>query len=322
MPRRAELSVLITSVSQKVPLVAAVRAAHQRLGLAGKIVGADSAADAIGRYFVDQFWQMPQLEALSVAELIDFCLKNRIGAIIPTRDGELAFFAKQRNALKKKGISVMVSSLEAVQTCRDKYQFFRSLHEMGFPAIPAALKLEDVPAKRYVVKDRFGAGAKCMGVDLDRKQARAIAAQLKDPIYEPFYPGDEYSIDVYVALTGEVKGCVVRNRDKVVNGESQITTSLRHPELETLCGKMAEKLGLYGHAVFQAICERGKVMGVIECNPRFGGASTLSLACGLNSFEWFLREVLEDPLPAMRRKKNALRQVRYPIDLILPAEGA
>jgi carbamoyl-phosphate synthase large subunit len=46
---------------------------------------------------------------------------------------------------------------------------------------------------------------------------------------------------------------------------------------------------LAGHAVVQLI-DDGEQMHVIECNPRVGGASTLSMMVGLPTISWFLSE--------------------------------
>lgn len=77
-------------------------------------------------------------------------------------------------------------------------------------------------------------------------------------------------------------------------------------------------LGVYGHAVFQTIQDRSGEFVLVECNPRLGGASTLSIACGLKSFEWFLLEAQGGSLPKMEQKKQEYRQVRYPADIIFP----
>ena len=59
---------------------------------------------------------------------------------------------------------------------------------------------------------------------------------------------------------------------------------------------------------------------VIECNPRFGGASTASLAVGLDSFYWFLLECSGQNLQGylFLRSQQEVRQVRYAADWILP----
>ena len=85
-------------------------------------------------------------------------------------------------------------------------------------------------------------------------------------------------------------GLVARTRDLVVHGESQVTTTLPDPTLLDRLRPMVEKLGLYGPFVLQALLTDDGELHLIECNCRFGGASTLGIAAGVDSFFWFLQE--------------------------------
>jgi carbamoyl-phosphate synthase large subunit len=60
---------------------------------------------------------------------------------------------------------------------------------------------------------------------------------------------------------------------------------------------------------------------VVECNPRFGGASTLGLAAGLQTFVWAYLEAQGEPLTSrpFHRLAGERRQVRFAADRILPA---
>lgn len=306
------MNILVSSVSKKIPLVQALR----KSGTALKIIGTDRNPQVIGCYFVDQFERLPGLENGDIEQFVKECKKLSIQGIIPTRNGELPFFAKHRERLTKEGIHCMVSEEHGVDACLDKLLFFKEL-AADFPMIPSSLRL-DFKASSYVVKERQGAGSLGIGLQLDEEQARNFAKQLKEPLFQPFIEGQEYSIDLYVNRTGEVMGCIARKRNLVVDGESQVTQSVRFPKLEELCSAMAKKLQLYGHAVFQALVDPQGVIHVIECNPRFGGASTLSIAMGLRSFEWFLAEVEGKDLKQLpfKRSSRELTQVRYPADYV------
>ena len=309
--------VLISSVSKKIPLLLSVREALETLRIKGKIYGADADPTAIGRFFVDHFWQMPTLETLTCQELIEFCRKEEIRWIIPTRDGELPFFAMHRETLKKEGIFCMISKEASIETSLDKLSFFQRLAEKQRPVIPTYLHLEDIVENAYVVKERFGAGSMNLGLNLTASAADIFAKRLKQPIFQPFIHGEEYSVDLYVDLTGTCRGTLARRRQKVVHGESQITTSVRFPRLEKLCEKVASDLDVYGHAVFQVIDAQGE-LSIVEANLRFGGASTLAIEMGLNSFAWFFLETIEgdcERLPYSRSKEEKTL-IRYPKDQI------
>ncbi|WP_276353619.1 NAD-dependent epimerase/dehydratase family protein [Cohnella caldifontis] len=312
------IHVLVTSISKKIPLLKMVRRGLNKMGPDSKLYGADLDPDCIGRYFVDEFWEMPRITELSVEDLLDYCRERGITAIIPTRDGELAFFAEHKTTLESHGIGVMVSPLPTVKSCLDKLEFYRKMNAAGFPAIPASEVMESESAGLWVVKERYGAGSAGVGLRLTPDEASEHAARLSHPIYQPYVHGREYSIDLYRDLSGHTKGVVTRTRDTVVGGESQVTTTVRLPELERLCAEMAESLGIYGHAVLQVIEDEAGRFHVVECNSRIGGASRLSMEAGLDSLYWFFLEtkgVRLEPYPFARSLQEK-RLIRYAEDRI------
>lgn len=315
----SELNILVTSISKKVPLLKSLKTANQKLGNSGKIIGSDLNEESLGKFFVDMFWKMPKIADLPINKLIDFCNKNKISCIIPTRDGELQFFADNKKMLQDNNIHVMISSPESVNTCIDKIKFFEVTKKLGFPTIQTTTDINNLDCEKFVVKERFGAGSGNIGLGLTKEEASLHAKQLQDPVFQPFFKGKEFSVDMYLRKGGKVHGAVVRTRELIVNGESQITQNKREPTLESICSKLAEKLNLYGHAVIQALKDTHDDIYIIECNNRFGGASSLSQKVGLDSFYWFLLETLGEDLSQYRffRSEIEKKQIRYPDDLIL-----
>jgi len=316
-------NILITSISKKIPLIKAVRRAvgavnSTSLNITSKIIGGDCNFHCVGRYFVDEFWHMPFQDILTIEEVVDFCKRQHIKAIIPTRDGELPFFAKYKELLAEEGIACLVASPATVEQCYNKLLFYEFLAKNHLPAIPTSKDLGKIQALSYVVKECFGEGLASVGLDLSLEEAKRWGAKLKQPIYQPYIHGVEYSVDLYVDQQGVCLGSIAREREVVYEGESQVTASLKYPDIEVLCFKAAELLNINGPAVFQILCDQSKHLHLIECNPRFGGASTLSLAMGLRSFEWFIQESLQLPLTPFVRSPQEMRQVRYAEDLIMP----
>ena len=309
-------NILITSLSKKIPLAKAVKKAAQKFGTHVKVYGGDIDAACIGRHFVDEFWQMPPINALTNEVLIEYCKKHHITFIIPTRDGELEFWAARKEALAAEGIHLMVSTIEAVYYCLDKLLFYNGLKDKGFTIIPTSVHIDEIDAEEYVVKEQLGSGSRVIGLKLDEEAALEHAETLQHPIFQPYIDGQEMSIDIYVAQDGRSKGCVVRTRDVVVGGESQITTTVEEEQLAQICTELAEEIGLVGHAVLQAFKTADGQYYIIEANCRFGGASTLSLQAGLDSFYWFLLEATGQSIADYPFLKAAqpLQQVRYPSD--------
>lgn len=297
-----------------------MRKALKKIDAHGLLFGADSNPACIGRYFVDDFWEMTPTDRLDPAAVVHYCNTNKIRSIIPTRDGELLFFAENRQLLKDSGVAVMIASPESVQTCLDKKGFFNALkNKNGLNPIPTFNQPDQDYGDRWVVKERFGAGSRNTQIDVSTGKAQLSSNRFENPIFQPYVEGQEYSIDLYVSQNVAPKGCIVRTRDLVVDGESQVTTTVDHPDIEKACLEAIAAIGLTGHALFQIIEDRTRLLHMVECNCRFGGASSLSVAAGLDSFCWFFRECSGDDLSDVPYVSgpNGWRQIRYAEDKVV-----
>lgn len=312
--------ILITSLSKKWPLVEAVKKAARRLRSDCIVHGADSNPNSVASYAVDCFWQMPLLHDITIDEILSYCRDHHIKAIIPTRNADVEFFSRHYQDFAAEDIGIMVSPIETNEKCLDKLKFQDVLMQAKFPAIPASTAIEDIISPLYVVKERFGAGCQGIGLRLSQEEAVKQSKILIDPLFQPYIQGEEWSLDLYRSRKGKVMGAVARLRDVVERGESQVTTTRSYPLLENLGEQLAHHLNLYGHAVIQVIVDHNQNFHVIECNPRFGGASTASLAVGLDSFYWFLLECLHQDIESYPfiRSTTEVRQVRHPVDRIIP----
>jgi carbamoyl-phosphate synthase large subunit len=321
----AGANVLITSISRKVPLLQAVKEAIVKSGKSILLYGGDIDNQAIGKYFVDVFWEMPLLKDLSIESLIGYCKDHNISVIIPSRDGELAYFATYRLKLFEQGIQVMISPPETIQFCLDKMLFYEECLKHEISVIPTSLHLESIHSTSgYVVKERYGAGAKSIGLKLNKEEAIKHSRSLKSPLFQPYVKGDEYSIDIYITADNTMKGMVIRKRILVLNGESQITSNVEHEGISKLVSRFVLAFKFTGHIILQAIVDKNENIYLIECNPRFGGASSFSVSCGLDTFYWFLKESEGcdiSAIPFTYNSKDRYKQIRYPKDIIFMADG-
>ena len=313
-----ESNVLITSISDKIPLYHSVQQAISKLGTNNKVHVADINPECIGALVSDYFWKMPKIENLENEQIINYCTSNNIKLIIPTRDHELLFWSKRKVALAEHNISVMVSDPEVIHLCYDKLEFYMNSTTDGFPLIETSLDISAIDCEFYVVKERYGAGAKSVGLRLSKEEALNHAKVLKDPIFQPYIEGTEISVDIFSNQSGQCKGIVSRTRDLVIGGESQVTSTYFDEDLEILSKAFVNHLKIKGHAVLQLFRLQDGGYKIIECNPRFGGASTLSIACGLDSFYWAILEAIGTDLNEypIYRTNNKLKQIRYKKDLI------
>jgi carbamoyl-phosphate synthase large subunit len=310
-------NVLVTSASRKAPLIRSVVSAARRISPAISVLAGDADASAPSRHVADGFVHLPPTEDRHLNDIVEACQARGVAIVIPTRDGELAFWARHVGHLRQHGIEPILSSLSAIETCRDKVCFARHVADLGLPAVPCI----DKPAaeSRYVVKERFGSGSRDIGLNLTAEEAGAHAARLRDPIFQPYIQGREVSIDAWLDGEGSVKGLVLRYRDKIENGESVETTTFRHPGIESASMKLLESLELRGPVVLQVLLADDGPFWFLELNPRFGGASTAGMAAGLDVWHWSLAEAFGMPAADLpfHRVAGEVRQVRLPADIHL-----
>lgn len=302
-------NILVLSIGGKVPLVKAVKSAAIRFDL--NVIGTDMSDKAIASYFVDSFELLPKIDNLDCQYLISFCKQKNIGYIIPTRDADVIYLAKYKKSLNEEGINVFCCEERQALLCMDKLLICQSYKNFNF--INTSENIDDIDSQRYVVKERFGAGSNNIILNVEYNYAIKCSKNISHPIFQPFVEGQEYSVDAYVNKNGKAIAVICRSRDLVVNGESKITTYKKVPVLEEKIKNILETINIYGHSVTQVIENNGDYF-IVEINPRFGGASTLSIAMGMDSFYWFLCESNNKKISFQLNEKK-LKQVRYMQDM-------
>ncbi len=315
-PRRLR-HVLVSSAARKVPLVRTVMEAARRLSPDIRVFAGDLDPSAPAGLVADGFIILPRTEAENAETLRALLVDEGIGIVIPTRDGELQFWAEHAGFFAEAGIDVVVSSPEAVRLSLDKQAFAAHGTAHGLPVIPVLS--EATGAGPFVVKERFGAGSASIGLGLDAEGARRHATTLSDPITQPQIMGEESSVDAWFDRHHRLKGLILRRREKVVNGESMVTTTYRDAALEAECRRMLESLELRGPIVAQILRDADGRCHVIEVNARFGGASTTSIAAGLDLWYFTLFEADGGDVSTLpfHRVAGEIRQVRVPSDIHL-----
>ena len=302
MKRQAPPTLLFTSLSAKIALYEEVLKSARRYNDQAKVIGADCNADCLARKKVQSFSLIPAIEEMDEAFLLEYCRKLELTHVIPTRDGELEFWANHRQHLAEHGVQVMLSSPQAIRICKDKLLFFQSMTNSPVPAISTAEKIAGIESERFVVKERAGAASESIGLNLSREQAVIHAEKLEMPVFQPMISGSEFSAETWIDSDGNPHGMVLRWRTKIINGESHESEIFENRAWEESMRKTFKAVeGLSGHVLGQALVDANRELHLIEINPRLGGASPLALAAGLNSIEWFLlqSEGFENDIPEL-----------------------
>ncbi len=312
------MKVLLSSAGAKVPLLQALKTAAVRLQPDAVVIAGDSSKPVVSQYFADHFWHMPLCNESNLHAIKEGLAEYQITHIVPSRDGELMFWSEQKEALKPLGIEVLVSAEEVIRLCLDKFNFAQVKTHAQCKVIPALL-YPDESANLWVVKERYGAGSQNIGLKLTTQEALHHAKTLQCPLYQPFIQGTEISVDAWLDKQSQLKGHICRYRTKVQHGESQISQTVSLPQYDDQIKTLLEQLQLTGPVVLQAIIDQQQQLHIIECNSRFGGASTLGIKAGVDSLYWSLAESMAMDLTQLpfTPSSQTITQVRYAGDLYL-----
>ena len=303
--------VLVSSAGRKTALVGALVDAADRTSDGTRILTSDLDDAAPAHRVGDGRVLLPPLDGApgaSPRELLELLRRHDVTVVVPTRDGELTFWAERREALARGGVDVVVTASATTTMMLDKLEFAQRGAEAGLPVIPTTT----VPSGSgpFVVKERFGAGSRSILIGADRSRAEEHARGLAAPVFQPLIQGEEFSVDAWVGRSGELRGPVVRRRETIVDGESVVTTTLRDHQLEEVATRVLTWRALRGPVNVQIIRDADGAAHVIEVNPRFGGASTCSVAVGLDVWGWELGELSGMALPPYVRAADEVRQTR------------
>ncbi|HEY8617247.1 ATP-grasp domain-containing protein [Phenylobacterium sp.] len=307
------MNVLILSAAAKVLLVRAFREAAQPRG--GRVFAADLSRENAALFEADGALLLPRSDDPAFPDaLLAACRAHDIRLVVPTRDGELAALAGLKARFAAEGIVLLVAEPEALATCRDKRRFVAFCQAHGF-ATPHTYAPGETPEAFPVfvrpAEGAGGAGARLVHGAQDLPADPGLLVQ--EPVYAP-----EYSIDVLMDLNGSPVQAVARERLQVRAGEAVKSRVVDAPGFTEPALSLCRALGLVGHNVVQAFCERGLAPQFIEVNPRFGGASNLSIRAGLASPERILQMLAgEGAAYAPRPIQAGLTLLRYAEDRLV-----
>jgi carbamoyl-phosphate synthase large subunit len=310
-------NVLITSASRKVLLVGAFRDALARCG-SGSIIAADISPLAAALYAADLARIIPRSDDPDFIEaLLRICEEDRVGLVVPTRDEELPILAGARERFEAVGTVVLVSTPDAVDTCRDKARFVVAVRAAG---LHTPTLYPDAEATRYpaFVKPRWGKGGRGATKVADPlERAAALEAIGGDALVQAFIDAPEFTIDVFLDFEGRPISCVPRERMAVVGGESVVGRTVRDADLSAAAVRLCSAIGLVGHLTVQAF--RGPTdISFIEINPRYGGAANLGFEAGAPTPEYAIRAARGERLePRLDAYEAGLLMFRHPTDLFV-----
>lgn len=320
------MNILITSAARKVLLVQAFQKALHDEGISGLVIAGDSLPDCPAPKFADIAIVLPPLNEdnpeggwIFFCHLLSICEDNKIKLIVPTRDGELGFFANFKWNFDMRGIRVAICEADTVKLCQDKIAFADFCEANGFE-IPQ--RISDITHLPVFARPRQGHGSG-LATRVDTMAELAITKRkLGECIIQENISAPEYTVDIFCNEDSKVLSVIPRQRIKIVAGESVVSRTEKNADIMRECQRMAEMLKLKYHSVIQCFYDNG-VVKFIEVNPRYGGASNCSFVAGGESPRWLVQMVNGKTVtaPPIGEFLDNLTMLRYSQDIFIHNGG-
>jgi carbamoyl-phosphate synthase large subunit len=245
------------------------------------------------------------------AFLLELVEREGIDVVIPNMDAATVALAELSCDVRALGCRAVSSELELCRSMEDKARADEWFRERRLP-VPSG---NGFPR---VIKRRLGFGSRGQAVVADESELSGffLGHTRSDYFVQALIDGQEYTVDAYVAGSGDVLGIFSRKRLAISDGEVDISEAHRHDEILALSRRILEEPGWEGPVTLQFFdAATGPVL--IEVNPRFGGGVTHAIQFGLDMPRWIIREVLGRPVEAFDAWDNGSIMTRCRRDIFL-----
>lgn len=256
-----------------------------------------------------------------VVETLGLCQAQGIDILVPTVDSELQPLARAKKDFLAAGIEVLCPSESTLALCLDKWELLQAC-SLDVPVPKSELftgRVRSVEQFPCIVKPRTGSGSRGV-IRLDDLASFVASPRSPKLLLQEYLPGEEYSVDIYVGASGTLHAAVPRQRLKVDSGVAITSRTVNDPKLIALAGAVARAITLRGVANVQFRRDRCGIPRLLEVNPRFAGAMSLTVHAGANIPQMAIDEILGRPLPAGMVSFEVTSMTRTFRDTYVPVE--
>ncbi|MDD5328198.1 MAG: ATP-grasp domain-containing protein [Phycisphaerae bacterium] len=293
-----KLSILFTCIGRRVSLLNSFRRAGEQLKIDLSVLGTDTMELSPALQLCDKgFLVKPTTHAHYIGQLLSIVKANKVKLLIPTVDLDLKLLSQNKPKFVAAGCSVLVSSPDVVDICRDKRKTFSFLVKEGFDTA-VTMSVREALSKKSLnwpcfLKPWDGYASRGNAIVNNREELLFFTKRVPNCIVQEFARGSEHTCDIYVDFNMKVRCVVPRKRIEVRAGEVSKGQVVKHVRIMREAAKLIEVLGAGpGIITLQLFLTGNDKIKFVEINPRFGGGVPLSIKAGANFPKWILQEVL------------------------------
>ncbi len=305
MEKENKLNILLTSAGRRTYLVNYFKEALKGIGL----LHASNSVMTQTLYQADKFVVTPQIYDENYIDfLIDYSKKENISAIISLFDIDLPILSKNKGKFIAEGINVVVSDIDIINICNDKWKTYNYLLNLGLNQPKSFISLETtLNALNHneilfplILKPRWGMGS--IGIyEVDNKEELDFFyRKLKKDIFNTYLhyessedtesciiiqekiKGQEYGLDLFNDLKGEYVSVIPKEKIAMRAGETDIAKIDYNPQLVEIGKTIAKSLKHIANLDVDCFILPNNTVYILEMNCRFGGQYPFSHVAGAN----------------------------------------
>lgn len=241
-------------------------------------------------------------------------MKYEINMMIPFVDKAVVVAARYRSTFSD--VWAPVGSAAVSESMFDKIEADRIFRSLNLPVPDVYMRGR--PVFPIIAKPRHGSASKGIEIINTPAKFREYLAEPRTHLLQSYIEHrEEYTVDCYVAMDGEVKIVSPRRRVEVAGGEVTSTVTVDYPEMTALTRKLISGVGLRGAVTVQFLKDLtdGRLY-VMEVNPRLGGGAVCTVHAGGNIPAYMIAEATGTSLKADPPLEPATFITRYPQEVV------
>lgn len=266
----------------------------------GLVYATDCSELAPALYEADQYFIVPRMDEEGyIEEILSICKENKIDAVLSLIDPELSLLSRHKQDFLDIGTLPIVSDLETVELCFDKYEMYQFLVANNFKTIRSYIDKEEFYSdiKKGVinypvfVKPVRGSASINISKVNTKEEIELLFTQFDNLMIQEFMDGTEYGADCYIdMLSKEPVAIFIKEKIKMRAGETDKSVSIKDEKLFELLKDFIVKANFKG-IIDVDIFEVDGDYYISEVNPRFGGGYPHAYESGVNVPEMIIKNI-------------------------------
>jgi len=288
------INLLLLAPHWRVSLVRAFQSAKARLGVSGKLVGADSDPLAASLKVVNAGYTLPLFEdSACKTKLTGICNSEAIDVILPMTNKAIEFLNSHRYNFAQNNLLAYLQDSETIEICHDKQKLAQFFASEGIPSpltgsAEMFAKNDEFP---LIAKPKRGEGGKDNFIIETQRDLEFYAQKYPGHVLQKFIHGEEYTVDWFSDKSGKPILIAPRQRLAIRGGEVMVSKICMDPAIIGLVRRVGLRLKLRGPANLQGIRARDGQFLLTDVNLRFGSGASHTIAVGGNMPEYIYRDL-------------------------------